>query len=63
MKQKCPFKTLSKAYVCVIVDEVHQAKADVLKSLLTGVMSQIPIRWGLTGTIPKAKAESMSSYC
>jgi superfamily II DNA or RNA helicase len=23
-------------------------------------MSQIPLRWGLTGTIPKAKAESMS---
>lgn len=46
--------------VCVIVDEVHQAKADVLKSLLTGVMSQIPLRWGLTGTIPKAKMESMS---
>jgi superfamily II DNA or RNA helicase len=46
--------------VCVIVDEVHQAKADVLKTLLTGVMSHIPLRWGLTGTIPKAKFESMS---
>jgi superfamily II DNA or RNA helicase len=39
--------------VCVMVDEVHMAKADVLKELLTGVMSHIPIRWGLTGTIPK----------
>jgi len=46
--------------VCVIVDEVHQAKAEVLKTLLTGVMSHIPLRWGLTGTIPKAKHESMS---
>ena len=46
--------------VCIIVDEVHQAKADVLKTLLTGVMSQIPLRWGLTGTIPKAKHESTS---
>jgi len=46
--------------VCVIVDEVHQAKADVLKTLLTGVMSHIPLRWGLTGTIPKANFESMS---
>ena len=44
--------------VCVIVDEVHMAKADALKTLLTGVMSQIPIRWGLTGTIPKEKFES-----
>ena len=38
---------------CVIVDEVHQAKADVLKKLLTGVFARVPIRWGLTGTIPK----------
>ena len=44
--------------VCVMVDEVHMAKADALKTLLTGVMSQIPIRWGLTGTIPKEKFES-----
>ena len=46
--------------VCVIVDEVHMAKADALKTLLTGVMSRIPIRWGLTGTIPKEKFESQS---
>jgi len=38
---------------CVIVDEVHQAKADVLKKLLTGPFARVPIRWGLTGTIPK----------
>jgi superfamily II DNA or RNA helicase len=55
-----PFQDFIEGVVCVIVDEVHQAKADVLKSLLTGVMSRIPIRWGLTGTIPKAKAEAMS---
>jgi superfamily II DNA or RNA helicase len=46
----------------VIVDEVHQAKADALKTLLTGVMSHIPIRWGLTGTIPKAKLESHALF-
>lgn len=44
--------------VCVIVDEVHMAKADALKTLLTGVMAQVPIRWGLTGTIPKEQFES-----
>ena len=44
--------------VCIIVDEVHMAKADALKTLLTGVMSHIPIRWGLTGTIPKEDFES-----
>jgi hypothetical protein len=48
--------------VCVIVDEVHMAKADALKTLLTGVMSQIPIRWGLTGTIPKEQFEFQSLH-
>ena len=46
--------------VCVIVDEVHMAKADALKTLLTGVMAQMPIRWGLTGTIPKEAFESQA---
>ena len=46
--------------ICVIVDEVHMAKADALKTLLTGVMSQVPIRWGLTGTIPKEAFESQA---
>ena len=44
--------------VCVIVDEVHMAKAEALKTLLTGVMAEVPIRWGLTGTIPKEEFES-----
>lgn len=48
--------------VCVMVDEVHMAKADALKTLLTGVFAQVPIRWGLTGTIPKAKFESQSIF-
>lgn len=48
--------------VCVMVDEVHMAKAEVLKELLTGVMSNIPIRWGLTGTIPKALFEAQALY-
>jgi len=46
--------------VCVIVDEVHQAKADVLKELLTKEFANIPLRWGLTGTIPKADHEKVS---
>ncbi len=43
---------------CVIVDEVHMAKADVLKKLLTQNLSNAPIRWGLTGTVPKDAFES-----
>ena len=42
----------------VIVDEVHMAKADVLKNLLTQNLCNAPIRWGLTGTVPKEKYES-----
>jgi superfamily II DNA or RNA helicase len=41
----------------VMVDEVHMAKADVLKKLLTHNLARSPIRWGLTGTIPKAEHE------
>jgi superfamily II DNA or RNA helicase len=43
---------------CVIVDEVHMAKAEVLKNLLTQNLANAPIRWGLTGTVPKEKFES-----
>ena len=45
---------------CVIVDEVHMAKADVLKKLLTQNLSNAPIRWGLTGTVPKQDHEFQS---
>jgi superfamily II DNA or RNA helicase len=48
--------------VCVMVDEVHMAKADALKALMTGPFAQVPIRWGLTGTVPKAKFEFMSLF-
>jgi superfamily II DNA or RNA helicase len=56
----CTIGEFLEGVVCVIVDEVHMAKADALKTLLTGVMSRVPIRWGLTGTIPKEKFESVA---
>ena len=56
----CTISEFIEGVVCVIVDEVHMAKADALKTLLTGVMARIPIRWGLTGTIPKEKFESVA---
>lgn len=49
--------------VCIIIDEAHQAKADALKELLTGVMSTVPIRWGLTGTIPKEQYAAQALFC
>ena len=44
----------------IIIDEVHQAKADVLKRLLTQNLKNAPIRWGLTGTVPKEQFEFQS---
>jgi len=49
--------------VCVMVDEVHKAKADVLKNLLSGPFRNVPIRWGLTGTIPKDEHEAIGCIC
>lgn len=46
--------------VALVVDEVHQAKADVLKQLLTGPFANVPIRWGLTGTIPKEDSDKVT---
>lgn len=46
--------------VCVIVDEVHKAKADVLRKLLTTYLANAPIRWGLTGTMPEEEFERVS---
>ncbi len=37
----------------IIIDEVHQAKAEVLTKLLTQNFRNCAIRWGLTGTVPK----------
>ena len=46
----------------VIVDEVHMAKAEVLKNLLTINLCNAPIRWGLTGTIPKDDFEAQPIF-
>jgi len=46
----------------VIVDEVHMAKAEVLKNLLTQNLANAPIRWGLTGTIPKDDYEAQPIF-
>jgi len=46
----------------VIVDEVHMAKAAVLKNLLTQNFCNAAIRWGLTGTIPKEDFENQAIF-
>tara|TARA_B110000858_G_C17790325_1_gene469550 strand:+ start:326 stop:1783 length:1458 start_codon:yes stop_codon:yes gene_type:complete len=49
--------------VCIMVDEVHKAKADVLRDQLSGMFKDVPIRWGLTGTIPKDDHEAVACTC
>ncbi|AXC39238.1 UNVERIFIED_ORG: hypothetical protein [Escherichia phage CMSTMSU] len=41
--------------VCVIVDECQGAGGDALVQVLSKVMNNVPLRWGLTGTILKTK--------
>ena len=53
------FKEFIQGINTVIVDEVHMAKADVLKRMLTGPFAHCQIRWGLTGTVPKQDYEYM----
>jgi superfamily II DNA or RNA helicase len=43
-----------------VVSNCHMAKAEVIKTLLTSVMAGVPIRWGLTGTVPKEMFESQA---
>ena len=53
-------ESFSQGVMGLIVDEVHGAKANVLKGLLTGPFANIPIRWGLTGTVPQNDIDSIS---
>lgn len=46
--------------VCVMVDEVHKSKADVLRKLLSGPFAHVPLRWGLTGTLPEEDHERIA---
>jgi len=45
-----------------VVANCHQAKAEVLKKLLTQNLKNAPIRWGLTGTVPKEPFEFQSIH-
>ena len=47
----------------VMVDEVHMAKAEVLKKLLTNHLANCAIRWGLTGTVPKEDIDFQNIKC
>ena len=57
------FKEFIQGINTIIVEEVHMAKADVLKRMLTGPFAHCGIRWGLTGTVPKAEYEFYGLKC
>lgn len=52
--------TFTQDKIAVIVDECHTAKSDVLKKLLSGPFGHCPLRFGLTGTIPKQDYEGIA---
>lgn len=43
-----------------VVANCHSGKAEVLKKLMSTVFAHVPIRWGMTGTVPQDEAEAMS---
>lgn len=50
-------KQLVDGTVGLIFDEVHQVKSYECSKIMETVFKDVPIRWGLTGTVPKAKAD------
>jgi len=55
-----PFADFIDGVICIMIDEAHGLKADALLALMTGPLSRVPIRWGITGTIPKEDFEKRS---
>ncbi len=47
------FQKFMSGVVATIVDECHGIAAEKLSGLLTKELASIPIRWALTGTVPK----------
>lgn len=62
-KADIPIEEFLDNVVCIMVDEVHKAKADVLERMLSIIFADQPLRWGLTGTIPPAEHEWISCLC
>ena len=53
-----------KDLICVIVDECHSVRdLSVVQKLLTNNFRNVPIRWGLTGTLPEEEWNQLSLFC
>jgi superfamily II DNA or RNA helicase len=53
LNEPITFEKFINNVVAVIVDEAHGIKASLLTHLLCGPLAKIPIRWAITGTVPK----------
>lgn len=51
---------MMKLFKCVVVDEAHGAKADVIQTLINDHGSHIPFRFGVTGSFPKPDVDQMA---
>lgn len=44
----------------VVVDECHRVQGAVLRNLLAGPLKDVPIRWGMTGTLPELEHDKVA---
>lgn len=54
---------LKNGVVGVVFDEAHQMKSYNCKKICESTFKDVPLRWGLTGTIPKAKVDKYCINC
>jgi superfamily II DNA or RNA helicase len=57
---ECTIHDFLDGVIAVQVDECHGLKANELRDVMCGPMANVPIRWGMTGTIPKQDFERVS---
>lgn len=56
-KLEVDINTFFEDVICIMVDECHKSKAAALRSILAGPGANVPIRWGLTGTMPEEELD------
>lgn len=57
------FYKITKDVVAIIVDEAHTITGKELRDMLCGPLAHVPLRWALTGTIPKEPHEFNALLC
>lgn len=54
--------TLKKDCLGILFDECHLAKAYQIQKVCNETFKDVPLRWGLTGTVPKDKSDKLSLF-